>query len=121
MTTALPTCQFSGAGSNADEGASVDQVEAVSVAKDCLLAALKVDPKASHTWANLANAYHLCGDHKSSSKCLEKVLLAQCYSHFIALFFVEVSCFPSSFNGENLFLSFYSNELLESFFYIRSF
>ncbi|WCJ36188.1 tetratricopeptide repeat (TPR)-containing protein [Euphorbia peplus] len=63
---------IAGAGANADESASADQVEAINVAKECLLAALKVDPKASHTWANLANAYYLSGDHKSSSKCLEK-------------------------------------------------
>ncbi|KDP30989.1 hypothetical protein JCGZ_11365 [Jatropha curcas] len=61
-----------GAGANAGEGAFRDQFEAVDVAKECLLAALKVDPKAGHTWANLANAYYLMGDHKSSSKCLEK-------------------------------------------------
>lgn len=67
---------FSGAGANASEGASGDQVAAISVAKECLLAALKSDPKAAHTWANLANAYYLIGDHRSSSKCLEKVLLA---------------------------------------------
>lgn len=51
------------------------------MAKDILLAALKVDPKASHLWANLANAYHVMGDHKSSSKCLEKVVMAHCFSH----------------------------------------
>ncbi|OMP10384.1 Tetratricopeptide TPR-1 [Corchorus olitorius] len=61
-----------GAGANASEGASGDQVAAVNVAKECLLAALKSDPKAAHTWANLANAYFLLGDHRSSSKCLEK-------------------------------------------------
>ncbi|OAY47888.1 probable UDP-N-acetylglucosamine--peptide N-acetylglucosaminyltransferase SPINDLY [Manihot esculenta] len=61
-----------GAGSSAGEGASLDQIEAVNVAKECLLAALKVDPKAAHIWATLANAYYLTGDHRSSSKCLEK-------------------------------------------------
>ncbi|KAK4568867.1 hypothetical protein RGQ29_004333 [Quercus rubra] len=61
-----------GAGSNAGEGASTEQVTAVNVAKECLLAALKADPKAAHIWANLANAYYMTGDHRSSGKCLEK-------------------------------------------------
>ncbi|PON45656.1 N-terminal acetyltransferase A, auxiliary subunit [Parasponia andersonii] len=61
-----------GAGANAGDSASVDQVAAVNVAKECLLASLKADPKAAHLWANLANAYYMIGDHRSSSKCLEK-------------------------------------------------
>ncbi|XAR50279.1 Protein O-GlcNAc transferase [Bertholletia excelsa] len=61
-----------GAGANAGEGASEDQVTAANVAKECLLAAVKMDPKAAHLWANLANAYYMTGDHKSSVKCLEK-------------------------------------------------
>ncbi|MBA0805852.1 hypothetical protein Gohar_005340 [Gossypium harknessii] len=61
-----------GAGANASEGASGDQFAAINVARECLLAAVKSDPKAAHTWANLANAYYLIGDHRSSSKCLEK-------------------------------------------------
>ncbi|XP_022737427.1 probable UDP-N-acetylglucosamine--peptide N-acetylglucosaminyltransferase SEC [Durio zibethinus] len=73
---AILLCKYgsvvAGAGANASEGASGDQVAAVNVAKECLLAALKSDPKAAHTWANLANAYYLVGDHRSSSKCLEK-------------------------------------------------
>lgn len=73
---AMLLCKYgsvvAGAGANASEGASGDQVAAISVAKECLLAALKSDPKAAHTWANLANAYYLIGDHRSSSKCLEK-------------------------------------------------
>jgi tetratricopeptide (TPR) repeat protein len=68
----------SGAGANAGEGAAVEQVTAVNVAKECLLAALKPDPKAAHIWANLANAYYMTGDHRSSGKCLEKVLMAHC-------------------------------------------
>ncbi|KAK8657781.1 hypothetical protein V6N13_036004 [Hibiscus sabdariffa] len=60
-----------GAGASAS-GASRDQFAAINVAKECLLAAVKSDPKAAHTWANLANAYYLIGDHRSSSKCLEK-------------------------------------------------
>ncbi|KAH7549780.1 hypothetical protein JRO89_XS13G0081400 [Xanthoceras sorbifolium] len=47
-------------------------VAAFDVAKECLLGALKVDPKAAHTWVNLANAYHVTGDYRSSGKCLEK-------------------------------------------------
>ncbi|KAE8707463.1 S-adenosyl-L-methionine-dependent methyltransferases superfamily protein isoform 1 [Hibiscus syriacus] len=62
-----------GAGANASEGASRDQFPAINVAKECLLAVVKSDLKAAHTWANLANAYYLIGDHSSSSKCLEKV------------------------------------------------
>ncbi|CAK9172596.1 unnamed protein product [Ilex paraguariensis] len=61
-----------GAGSNADEQASTSQVMAANVAKACLLAAAKADPKAAHIWTNLANAYYMGGDHRSSCKCLEK-------------------------------------------------
>lgn len=61
-----------GAGANAEDCASADQVTAVNVAKECLLASLKSDPRAAHLWANLANAYYMIGDHRSSSKCLEK-------------------------------------------------
>ena len=68
----LPLTKSIGAGANAGEYASVDQVTA-NVAKECLLASLKVDPRAAHLWANLANAYYIIGDHRSSSKCLEKV------------------------------------------------
>ncbi|RVW13367.1 UDP-N-acetylglucosamine--peptide N-acetylglucosaminyltransferase 110 kDa subunit [Vitis vinifera] len=53
-------------------GASEDQLVAANVAKECLLAAVKVEPKAAHVWANLANAYYLMGDCRSSSKCFEK-------------------------------------------------
>ncbi|KAK4375829.1 hypothetical protein RND71_006506 [Anisodus tanguticus] len=61
-----------GAGANALHGTSADQVTAANVAKECLLAALKADSKAAHIWTNLANAYDLMGDHRSSAKCLEK-------------------------------------------------
>ncbi|XP_060170813.1 probable UDP-N-acetylglucosamine--peptide N-acetylglucosaminyltransferase SPINDLY isoform X2 [Lycium barbarum] len=61
-----------GAGANALYGTSADQVTAANVAKECLLAALKADSKAAHIWTNLANAYNLMGDHRSSAKCLEK-------------------------------------------------
>ncbi|KAL8123377.1 hypothetical protein AgCh_011377 [Apium graveolens] len=63
---------IAGAGASADNGASRDQVTAVNVAKECLLAAVKADPKAAHIWTNLANAYYITGDYRSSSKCLEK-------------------------------------------------
>ncbi|KAI5665016.1 hypothetical protein M9H77_24339 [Catharanthus roseus] len=65
---------IAGAGSNSDDGvgASTDQVEAANVAKECLLAAIKADPRAAHLWSNLANAYFLVGDHRNASKCLEK-------------------------------------------------
>lgn len=63
---------IAGAGANSGEGASEDQLIAANVAKECLLAAVKVEPKAAHVWANLANAYYLMGDCRSSSKCFEK-------------------------------------------------
>ncbi|XP_050378166.1 probable UDP-N-acetylglucosamine--peptide N-acetylglucosaminyltransferase SPINDLY [Argentina anserina] len=72
---ALILCRYgsvvAGAGANAG-GASADHVSAINVAKECLLASLNEDPKAGHIWANLANAYSMTGDHRSSSKCLEK-------------------------------------------------
>lgn len=61
-----------GAGANAEEGASEDQVNAANVAKECLLAAVKADPKAAHIWMNLANAYYMTNEHRNSGKCLEK-------------------------------------------------
>lgn len=77
----LSCTKFTGAGANGGECASADQITAVNVAKECLLASLKADPRAAHLWANLANAYYLIGDHRSSSKCLEKVLIIHCFSH----------------------------------------
>lgn len=70
-----------GAGASATEGALADQIVAANVAKECLLAAVKADGKSAHIWANLANAFSISGDHRSSGKCLEKVLMAPCYSH----------------------------------------
>ncbi|KAI4336262.1 hypothetical protein L6164_014808 [Bauhinia variegata] len=61
-----------GAGASAAESTSTDQVMAINVAKECLLAATKADAKSAHIWANLANAFYMSGDHRSSSKCLEK-------------------------------------------------
>ncbi|XP_030458213.2 probable UDP-N-acetylglucosamine--peptide N-acetylglucosaminyltransferase SEC [Syzygium oleosum] len=73
---ALLLCKYGavvpGAGANAGVGALVDQLTAVNLAKECLLTALKSDPKASHIWINLADAYYTIGDHRNSSKCLEK-------------------------------------------------
>lgn len=73
---ALLLCKYgsvvAGAGASTGEGASDDQVTAAKVAKECLLAAGKLDPKATHVWANLANAYTMASDYKSSEKCLEK-------------------------------------------------
>ncbi|KAL8464731.1 hypothetical protein ACS0TY_034297 [Phlomoides rotata] len=74
--SALLLCRYgsviAGAGANADTRTSEDQVMAVNVAKECLLAAAKADPRAAHIWVNLANAYNLVGDHRTSAKCLEK-------------------------------------------------
>ncbi|XP_031091806.1 probable UDP-N-acetylglucosamine--peptide N-acetylglucosaminyltransferase SPINDLY isoform X4 [Ipomoea triloba] len=73
---ALMLCKYgsvvAGAGANADGVALCDQEAAANVAKECLLAATNSDPKAAHIWTNLANAYYLTGDHKSSGRCLEK-------------------------------------------------
>ncbi|KAL2515402.1 tetratricopeptide repeat (TPR)-containing protein [Forsythia ovata] len=73
---ALLLCRYgsvvAGAGANADGRTSADQVAAANVAKECLLAAAKADPRAAHIWTNLANAYYLTGDHRTSGKCLEK-------------------------------------------------
>lgn len=77
----LPRSKFTGAGANAEDCASADQVTAVNVAKECLFASLKADPRAAHLWANLANAYYMIGDHRSSSKCLEKVLMVHYFSY----------------------------------------
>nr|DAD46049.1 TPA_asm: hypothetical protein HUJ06_004279 [Nelumbo nucifera] len=56
----------------AGERACMPHVAAANVAKECLLAAVKSDPRAAHIWVNLANAYYVAGDHRSAGKCLEK-------------------------------------------------
>ncbi|ONK60534.1 uncharacterized protein A4U43_C08F19600 [Asparagus officinalis] len=61
-----------GPGANAGEGAYVKKVEAGTVAKDCLLATLRADPKAGPLWVNLANAYQVVGDYRNAKKCLEQ-------------------------------------------------
>ncbi|XP_043704261.1 probable UDP-N-acetylglucosamine--peptide N-acetylglucosaminyltransferase SPINDLY [Telopea speciosissima] len=63
---------IAGAGANGGEQASVQEAVAANVAKECLSAAVKADPRAAHAWVNLANAYYMCGDHRSAAKCLEK-------------------------------------------------
>ncbi|KAF5180145.1 tetratricopeptide repeat (TPR)-containing protein [Thalictrum thalictroides] len=63
---------IAGAGANASEEASTDQLVAANVAKDCLLAAATADPRAADIWVNLANAFSMGGDHRSAGKCLEK-------------------------------------------------
>jgi Tfp pilus assembly protein PilF len=54
-------------------GPYLHQKEALSVAKECLLAAVKADPKATSVWVNLANAYYMASEHKNSKRCLEQV------------------------------------------------
>lgn len=61
-----------GAGANGEEGISQDQLEAANVAKQCLLAAAKAEPKAGLVWLNLANAYSIAGEHQKAKKCLEQ-------------------------------------------------
>ncbi|XP_061360878.1 probable UDP-N-acetylglucosamine--peptide N-acetylglucosaminyltransferase SPINDLY [Gastrolobium bilobum] len=74
--SALLLCKYAsiiaGAGASAAEDALADQVMAANVAKECLLAAIKADGKSAHIWSNLAYAFSISGDHRSSSKCLEK-------------------------------------------------
>ncbi|KAL8041797.1 hypothetical protein ABFX02_09G007300 [Erythranthe guttata] len=74
--SALLLCRYgsviAGVGANSDAQTSADQFASVNVAKECLLAAVKADPRAAHIWTNLANAYYLIGDHRTSGKCLEK-------------------------------------------------
>ncbi|KAH1126416.1 hypothetical protein GYH30_015417 [Glycine max] len=73
---ALLLCKYAsvvaGPGASAAEGAMTDQIMSANVAKECLLAAVKADSKSAHVWANLACAFSIIGDHRSSSKCLEK-------------------------------------------------
>ncbi|KAL9261965.1 UDP-N-acetylglucosamine--peptide N-acetylglucosaminyltransferase 110 kDa subunit-like protein [Drosera capensis] len=73
---AMLLCKYgsvvSGAGVNSAEAAASDASRVANIVKECLLAAIKADPRSSHAWANLANAYDIMGDHWSSGKCLEK-------------------------------------------------
>ncbi|XP_034593866.1 uncharacterized protein [Setaria viridis] len=71
---ALLLCKYGSlsAGGNVSAGPYLHQKEALAVAKDCLLAAVKADPKAASVWVNLANAYYMAGEHRNSKKCLEQ-------------------------------------------------
>ncbi|CAM8972658.1 unnamed protein product [Rhodiola kirilowii] len=62
----------SGPGANSDVGLSANQLTSFNVAKECLLADVKSNPKSAHLWANLGNSYYIVGDYRSSSRCLEK-------------------------------------------------
>uniref|UniRef100_A0A7N0USP9 UDP-N-acetylglucosamine--peptide N-acetylglucosaminyltransferase SPINDLY n=1 Tax=Kalanchoe fedtschenkoi TaxID=63787 RepID=A0A7N0USP9_KALFE len=61
-----------GPGASGDEGSPADQLASINVAKECLLVAVKANPKSAHIWANLGYTYYIIGDYKSSSRCLEK-------------------------------------------------
>ncbi|CAO2167425.1 unnamed protein product [Urochloa humidicola] len=73
---ALLLCKYgslsAGARCNVSEGPYLHQKEALAVAKECLLAAVKADPKAASVWVNLANAYYMAGEHRNSKRCLEQ-------------------------------------------------
>jgi len=73
---ALLLCKYgslsAGAGGNVSAGPYLHQKEALAVAKECLLAAVKADPKAASVWVNLANAYYMAGEHRNSKRCLEQ-------------------------------------------------
>ncbi|PAN26984.1 hypothetical protein GQ55_5G050200 [Panicum hallii var. hallii] len=73
---ALLLCKYgslsAGAGGNVTAGPYLHQKEALAVAKECLLAAVKADPKAASVWVNLANAYYMAGEHRNSKRCLEQ-------------------------------------------------
>lgn len=66
------------------------------MAKECLLAAAKADPKAAHVWTNLANAYFMAGDHRNSGKCLEKVI----HSLFMLFPFLQIQLKFDFFFGQ---------------------
>ncbi|GJZ44625.1 hypothetical protein Tco_0591880 [Tanacetum coccineum] len=53
---------------NGDNGICEDRDIASDVAKECLLAAAKADPKGAHVWTNIANAYYMAA--KLESNCL---------------------------------------------------
>jgi hypothetical protein len=91
-----------GAGANAAEGASAEQSMAANVAKECLLAAIKADGKSAHIWANLAYAFAITGNHRISSKCLEKVLMAPLLQSFIAYLLRLFIGFLVLVRGENV-------------------
>eukprot|EP00249_Psilotum_nudum_P015308 c25253_g1_i1 orf=711-3452(+) len=63
---------FSGVGAGAGQGAYTLRLGAAIAARQCLVAALKIDPKAGPVWVNLAAAYTVSGDLSSASRCLEQ-------------------------------------------------
>ncbi|KAK3166266.1 hypothetical protein QOZ80_1AG0043590 [Eleusine coracana subsp. coracana] len=73
---ALLLCKYgsvaAGAGCKSSTGPYLQQKETLAIAKECLLAAVKADPKAASVWVNLANAYYMAGEHKNSKRCLEQ-------------------------------------------------
>ncbi|KQK11097.1 probable UDP-N-acetylglucosamine--peptide N-acetylglucosaminyltransferase SPINDLY isoform X2 [Brachypodium distachyon] len=73
---ALLLCKYgslaAGAGDTVSAGSYLHQKEGLVVAKECLLAAVRSDPKAASVWVNLANAYHMAGEHRNSKRCLEQ-------------------------------------------------
>ncbi|KAM0926115.1 hypothetical protein ACQ4PT_003929 [Festuca glaucescens] len=73
---ALLLCKYGSlaAGESGTEsaGSYLHQKEALVAAKECLLAAVRSDPKAASVWVNLANAYHMVGEHRNSKRCLEQ-------------------------------------------------
>ncbi|KAG8078800.1 hypothetical protein GUJ93_ZPchr0007g3792 [Zizania palustris] len=73
---ALLLCKYgslaAGSGGNVSAGSYLQQKEGLTVAKECLLAAVKADPKAASVWVNLANAYYIAGEYKNSKRCLEQ-------------------------------------------------
>ncbi|KAJ4731206.1 UDP-N-acetylglucosamine--peptide N-acetylglucosaminyltransferase 110 kDa subunit [Rhynchospora pubera] len=61
-----------GPGSLSGEESNSNQVEGINVAKECLLAAARSEPKVAQLWVNLANAYYLAGEHTNAKSCLEQ-------------------------------------------------
>jgi tetratricopeptide (TPR) repeat protein len=72
-----------GPGAFAGEGSHSNQVEGINVAKECLLAAVKAEPKSAQLWVNLANAYYLAGEHTNAKSCLEQVNNSYLILHFL--------------------------------------
>ncbi|KAJ3682435.1 hypothetical protein LUZ60_015008 [Juncus effusus] len=63
---------IAGPGASGAEGSNSNQVDAINVAKECLLTAVKAEPKSAPLWVNLANAYFLANEHRNSKNCLEQ-------------------------------------------------
>lgn len=82
----------SGAGGNVSTGSYLHQKEALVVAKECLLAAVKADPRAASVWVNLANAYYMDGEHRNSKRCLEQVTTFVVSVSLLLTFITQISC-----------------------------